>query len=1018
MNSQNGICMQTEAPHRSMVKPMNNQIRKSLDEFSDESDQFETQFQKLITGEGDESTRDELMKQIVQWLKDGAGQGRFLPLASAERRAFRSILERWSSRLRSQAHYIEGIDYLADFDPDAGVALTVECPYPGLEPYTRDQQSSFFGRELLVSQSVEHLQEQGNRILLIIGASGSGKSSIAMAGILPRLEDLHGNEWLFAPRLTPGERPLEALAASVSQAIDDPDKAQEIKRSLADQPNEALGQMAVLCGDKPLMLLIDQFEEMLTLCRDESEKQTFAQVLQALSDPTNSNSNFSCRILLTLRTDHLARLESDKASQLLHKRLVKVENLCHLSAIGFNDIKRAIKTPADKIGLRFIPAGLIDQLASQTAGLANGLPLLQFALRRLWETRPRNESGKPLDLITEEMMRKLPDVERALGTVAEGIFHEFSDQQKKICERLLMELLVLDENLEVPLRRRRRETDLRMVLAKFSEPDDVDRVTDQFVSTGLLRRFGEGKAGQLEVAHEALLRNWDHIYRIISGVEAKERLLHVKKIGREAIDWVNNDNSSDLLKLQGKWLQSAIDYANEGWIVEEATEYVNACRLKEEAEGRKEKEIENAKIRARWYGYAVLGVLLFSAIIIVLILMNKNKEMERIAHASDLVSYGFYYLYQPNHVEIENAEQKFREADKLGQEKLLLAKVARGLTSYNKKDFNNAKIHFDNAISLAQEKEKHEYSKKDPVLYTYYYNKGKACNALNFHDEARDSFEEAISLIKERQHTDDKLSEYHYLLGISHLHLRDFENAEKELNLWRKSSGANDAFKWYELGDLYLRQGSIEAALNQFEKASSLAKDNYEASATMLAEKHDKFQFNLGVAFVSSGDWTKSAKVFQYIVEKNPMAAAAWLYLTQAYVFFANKAKENKQDEIATEWSIKGERAAKKALSISDLAERDRPKAHTLLGDSLVVRGKYEQAIEAYSEARDRNPEDAFLALYIAGAYYESKNRTKGKEYMQLAEKLAKNDRQLENEDVRKYFDQKLNHLKDKLRNP
>jgi len=206
--------------------------------------------------------------------------------------------------------------------------------------------------------------------------------------------------------------------------------------------------------------------------------------------------------------------------------------------------------------------------------------------------------------------------------------------------------------------------------------------------------------------------------------------------------------------------------------------------------------------------------------------------------------------------------------------------------------------------------------------------------------------------------------------------------------------------------------------LNQFEKASSLAKDNYEASATMLAEKHDKFQFNLGVAFVSSGDWTKSAKVFQYIVEKNPMAAAAWLYLTQAYVFFANKAKENKQDEIATEWSIKGERAAKKALSISDLAERDRPKAHTLLGDSLVVRGKYEQAIEAYSEARDRNPEDAFLALYIAGAYYESKNRTKGKEYMQLAEKLAKNDRQLENEDVRKYFDQKLNHLKDKLRNP
>lgn len=590
---------------------MNDQRLKSVDECSDESERFEKEFERLFAGEGEESARALLVAEINDWLQDIAKQGRFIPLGSAERRAFRSLLERWSSLLRRQGFRLEGSDSLTDFDPNAGIVLTGDCPYPGLDPYTERWRHSFFGREALVSSSVEHLERQGNRILLIIGASGSGKSSLALAGILPRLMELHDGAWLFGPRLTPGAHPLAELAESVSQAIGQPEQASEIKHGLAAKPGEALGQLAELCQDKPLMLLIDQFEELLTLCSDAGEQSAFAQVLCSLSDPTAPARDFCCRTLLTLRTDHLARFESNNALKPLHMRLIGGGNANYLSAIGFGDIKRAIKEPAEKARLRFVPATLIDQLASQTGGLSNGLPLLQFALRRLWDTRPKNESGEPLDLITEEMVKALPDVERALGKVADIVFDKLSFAQQRVCKRLLLELVVLDESFEEPLRRRRNEAELRRVLQarfpKTGDVDDVDRVIGDFVEAGLLRRFGEGPESQLEVAHEALLRHWDQIYRLLTEADDKERLHLIKQIGREALEWMACGRKDDYLKLKGDPLDRAIAYAEDGWLAEaELTAYIEACsgqaaeeRLREQRAQRADEEHRRAEEQAR-----------------------------------------------------------------------------------------------------------------------------------------------------------------------------------------------------------------------------------------------------------------------------------------------------------------------------------------------------------------------------------------------------------------------------------
>jgi len=523
----------------------------------------------------------ELLERLHAWLLACVAFGAFLPDPSPDRRHLQGRVDYWTSRLGSR---VSDIDRLAPFEPGKGNPLTGDPPYPGLSPYDAQWRASFFGRGSLVAACVEHLADPIKRILLIVGASGSGKSSLALAGILPRLQAVHP-EWLIAPRFTPGEQPIDALAASIAKAIGRPERAAELASRIASAPDAVLALLAEACPRPTVVLFVDQFEELFTLCRDTEKQKLFGEVLYALSEPESQVSGFMCRILLTLRTDHLARLENSTALHSLHGRLVSEHDIEYLSSIAFDDIKLAILEPAKRVGLRFVPATLVDQLASQTAGLANGLPLLQFALRRLWDTREKNADGEALDFINERMVRALPDVQHALGTVADELFGGFTLAQKQICDRLFQELVVLDENFEEPLRRRRSESELRRVLADriSGSSTDIDYVIAAFEGAELIRGFGGGEQRQIEVAHEALFRHWDHLNRLLTGQEVKERLHLVKQVGREAAEWVARGQLVGYLNLRGERLARALDYARDGWLEErESAGYLKAAQAVEE----------------------------------------------------------------------------------------------------------------------------------------------------------------------------------------------------------------------------------------------------------------------------------------------------------------------------------------------------------------------------------------------------------------------------------------------------
>ena len=575
--------------------------RKTLNEMIDESEDLKLRWQQLDGLPVGSSEHAQILDGTASVLAGWVPQGRFMSPGTPERRALRSMLDYWVGRLGDQGRGEEGIETIESFDPEAGVVLDVDrCPYPGLLPYDANDRACFFGREALVEQVRDHLDLPGSRIFLIVGSSGSGKSSLALAGVIPKLAERYAGEWLFAPRMTPGIHPMANLAASVAAAIGKPEESMALEKALVAAPAEARELVGRACESKPLLLLVDQLEELLTLCLDGKERAAFAAVLVSLSDSKPSGDGFACRTLLTLRADYKTRLESSEARP-LYVRLVDERNSVDMTSIGFADIRRAIQQPADAVGLRFVPSALIDSLASQTAGLANGLPLLQFALQLLWATRPGYEKGQPKDLVTEAMVKALPDVQRALGQVADGLYEGFNAVQKRLCERLMQELIVLDDTYEEPLRRRRDEAELVKVLhTHYPDPADTDCVLEAFVKAHLIQRFGVKPATQIEVAHEALLRHWERIHKLLNSDAVKGRLHLIKEVGKAAEQWDKNGRRNGYLTLPAERLALAVEHDSDGWFADPLPkDFIAACHRRQIEAQQQAQQVELAKEQAK-----------------------------------------------------------------------------------------------------------------------------------------------------------------------------------------------------------------------------------------------------------------------------------------------------------------------------------------------------------------------------------------------------------------------------------
>src|SRR5437763_11725877 len=291
-------------------------------------------------------------------------------------------------------------------DPAAAAgAHETRNPYKGLRAFAEDDADDFFGREALTEHLVARLAE--TRFLAVVGPSGSGKSSVVRAGLVPRIREgaLPGSERWHIVEMFPGAYPLEELEAALLRVADRPPTGllEQLER---DELGLLRAVKQLLADDgSELVLVVDQLEEAFTLVEDEARRTQFLALLErAVLDP-----HARLRTVVTLRADfHDRPLLYSGFAELLRDY---VEALVPLKAEEF---ERAIAGPAERVGARFEP-GLLSELVTDVADEPGALPLLQYALTELYERR----EGSTL---TQDAYRAIGGVSGALAGRAEEIY--------------------------------------------------------------------------------------------------------------------------------------------------------------------------------------------------------------------------------------------------------------------------------------------------------------------------------------------------------------------------------------------------------------------------------------------------------------------------------------------------------------------------------------------------------------------------------------------------------------------
>jgi len=423
-------------------------------------------------------------------------------------------------------------------DGGRGVASTTsltgmpvpENPYRGLSAFQIADERYFFGREKLLGRLLSRLGEDGDyaRFLAIVGPSGSGKSSLVKAGLVPTLwrGGLPGSERWFIVEMVPGERPLDELEIALMRI------AAQQSGSLMEQlqrDGHGLTRTAKLIlpdDGSELLVVIDQFEELFTLVQDEDTRLHFLQLLHAaVTDPRSR-----VRVVVTLRADFYDRpLQYPEFGALVQAR---TETVLPLSA---EELERAILRPAAAVGVKF-EEGLAASIAHDVHYQPGALPLMQYALMELFEAREDHT-------LTHAGYAKIGGSVGALAKRIEEIYTELDDGGRELVRQMFLRLVTLGEGVEDTRRRVPRSE----LLAIGETPDLAEEIIDTYTASRLLSVDHDPatRSPMVELAHEAILREWERLRGWLDESRADIRLQ--RGLASVAKEWEEADKDNSYL---------------------------------------------------------------------------------------------------------------------------------------------------------------------------------------------------------------------------------------------------------------------------------------------------------------------------------------------------------------------------------------------------------------------------------------------------------------------------------------
>ncbi len=438
---------------------------------------------------------------------------------------------------------------ITEKEPPPGI-----CPYKGLAYFDCKEEDAkyFYGRTDLTDRLLDKVR-CGN-FLAVLGASGSGKSSVVRAGLLYQLKlgrRLLGSDRWRIHIFTPGERPFDNLAkAFIDLNLSEADRATELAKLqllFKKNPLEGLGFLITATQAERIVLVVDQFEEAFTLCNNsELRQQFFVCLLNALE----RSDNKLC-LVLTMRADFFGKCAEQEYAGLASKIQ---EHLVTVMPMAQKELEKAITQPAEQVNLKIAP-GLAACMINDMDGAPGSLPLLQYTLTELWAKRQENT----LTIVT---YTELGGVKGTLQKRATEVYESLSPDEQKTAKQIFLELTQLGEGTE-DTRRRVLQQDLvtsqrsaalvNQVVKKLADANLV-------VTSTLLEKGAESnQIPVVDIAHESLIRHWLQLREWVNESRDAIRIKH--KIEQAAKDWEFYGKPRDMaFLLQGARLIEADNF--------------------------------------------------------------------------------------------------------------------------------------------------------------------------------------------------------------------------------------------------------------------------------------------------------------------------------------------------------------------------------------------------------------------------------------------------------------------------
>ncbi|WP_144053268.1 caspase family protein [Xenococcus sp. PCC 7305] len=491
----------------------------------------------------------------------------------------------------------EYIFKLPDLEPDLEPAPPLDKnhnPYRGLESFEERHADLFFGRQEVIQELAAKVGRSQQQLTVVLGISGSGKSSLVKAGLIPYLRQKQAQKWLILNPLRPGTNPHAALARGFSQ-LDKYYKpvanttmlGQRLQDNLC-QYIKAIKAWSQQHPNSRLLLVIDQFEELITL----EQKTISAKPLSKLEPPqitaekTASWQEFitllvdilkkcpQLSLVITLRSDFEPRfLKSALASDWENSRFV-------VRAMRSDELRDAVVKPATEMALYFEPANLVDRLLDEVAQTAGALPLLSFALSQMYVRLHRawlEEGQEERALTVDEDFEQSGGVAGSLTRRANEEYDKLPDDAHRLTMSRVMLRMVEIEGGEVV---KRRVLKPELIYPSEAENQRVSRVLSSLVETRLIVTGKEAETDSIyyEPAHDFLVRGWDKLQDWLSQDQQQDNLALQRLLTPAAVDWQNKSKSRLFLWNANPRLDllQQILHSQDSWFNKIETEFVRS----------------------------------------------------------------------------------------------------------------------------------------------------------------------------------------------------------------------------------------------------------------------------------------------------------------------------------------------------------------------------------------------------------------------------------------------------------